>query len=207
MTMTHADRDDVPSPSPRPRPEPETDEPGGDTSGGEPPTSGADSGATGGGRRIPKPPMGVLVGALVVLLAAAVTFGVLWALERGSAGSQQDARAAAEQLAVDLTTYDYRELDSNFDRVQEFSTEKFAKKYKGASEALGKLLAENKAISKGEVLKVGVAEFDGDRAVVLVFVDQTINNVNTKDRIDRNRMVLTLLEEDGDWKLDDVSLT
>lgn len=223
MTAIQAEQEDATRPSPKPRPGEESDRPAedevvdtseanrndppeADSAGDEPP--GADSdGAVAGGFRLPKPQVAVLIGVLVCLLAAAVTFGTLWLVERASESARGEAQSVAKEFALDLTTYDYRELDENFEEVRAFSTDNFAEKYQGASGKLSTLLTENKAISKGRVLHAGVEEFDGDRAVVLVFVDMTVNNVNAKDRIDRNRMVLTLIDVDGDWKLDDVKLT
>lgn len=175
-------------------------------SGGEPPVTDGSGTASGDRPKRPTPSVGVLMIALAVAVVAAATFAVLWVTQYIASADRAEVATAANDLAVDLTTYDYRELESNFKKVEEFSTGAFAKKYKDASGQLTTLLTQNKAISKGRVLHVGVSEISDDRAVVLVFVDQTINNLNTKDRIDRNRMVLTLLDEDGSWKLDDVKL-
>ncbi|MGH3519908.1 MAG: VirB8/TrbF family protein [Haloechinothrix sp.] len=202
MTVSQPEQSEAPRPSPRPRPEPET-------SAGtpEPPDDSGGSGTREGGRG-PKPLLVTLAVTLVMLLAAAVTFGVLWFLERSAAAERDDALAAAEVYAIDLTTYNYGRIDENFERVQANSTEKFAETYGDVSEQLSDLLKEHKADSQGEVLTAGVAEFDGNKAVVLVFVDQTITNTNSpQPKIDRNRMVLTLLDVDGEWKLDEVALT
>jgi Mce-associated membrane protein len=56
-------------------------------------------------------------------------------------------------------------------------------------------------------VQAGVVSATGDRAVVLLAVDQTITNTNSpQPRVERNRMQLTLLKQDGKWRLDDVQL-
>ncbi|MGH3948239.1 MAG: hypothetical protein ACRDSE_03815 [Pseudonocardiaceae bacterium] len=196
MTVNETEQSEAPRPSPRPRPE----------SGPEPvveqePVVEA--------ARQPKPVLRALtVVALVLLFAGTVTFGVLWFLERDSAAERDEALAAAKDYAIDLTTYNYGKIDENFEKVKANSTDKFAEMYGNVSEQLTSLLKQHKADSQGELLSAGVAEFDGDRAVILVFVNQTITNTNSpQPKIDRNRMVLTLLEIDGEWKLDEVALT
>ncbi|GAA5119590.1 hypothetical protein [Haloechinothrix salitolerans] len=145
-----------------------------------------------------------LVLVIVVLLGAAGTFGVLWWSERGESAQRDEVLSVAEQIAVDVTTYDYRKIEENFDRVIARSTEKWAEVYRDErSEQLADVIVEGKATSEGTVRDAGIAELTEDRAVVVAFVDQTITNVHTpQPRIDRNRMRLVLREVDGEWLLD-----
>ena len=42
---------------------------------------------------------------------------------------------------------------------------------------------------------------------MIVFLDQTVTNTNSpQPRVDRNRMQLSLIRQDGDWKLSNVQL-
>ncbi|MPZ00218.1 MAG: hypothetical protein GEU97_19975 [Actinophytocola sp.] len=145
-----------------------------------------------------------LVLAVVVSLGAAGTFGVLWWSERGQDAQRGEVLALAERLAVDVTTYDYRKIEENFDRVVAQSTDKWAEVYRDErSEQLAKVIVEGKATSEGTVRDAGIAELSEDRAVIVAFVDQTITNVHTpQPRIDRNRMRLVLRKIDGEWLLD-----
>ncbi|MPY79982.1 MAG: hypothetical protein GEV04_16290 [Actinophytocola sp.] len=142
--------------------------------------------------------------AVVVLLGAAGTFGVLWWSERGQDAQRAEVLALGERMAVDVTTYDYRRIQENFDRVVAQSTENWAKVYRDErSEQLAKVIVEGKATSEGTVREAGIAELTEDRAVIVAFVDQTITNVHTpQPRIDRNRMRLVLRQVDGEWLLD-----
>lgn len=186
MTVSETDQDDAERPSPKPRSEPVPD--------------------PGAGRGW-KPVLSALIAA-VVFFVAAVTFGVLWFVERHAESERDAALAAAKVYAVDLTTYHHGRIDENFEKVTSNSTEKFAKMYREVSKQLTDLLKKYRADSRGELLHAGVAEFSGDKAVVVLIIDTTITNTNSpQPRIDRNRMVMTVLEVDGQWKLDEVALT
>ena len=125
--------------------------------------------------------------------------------------AQHEARAAALQAAreyaVALTSYDHKTLVDDFDKVSSNATGQFAKEYKQVSANLTQLIKKHKAVSKGTVVAAGLVSGDTDRAVVLLFVDQTITNTNIeKPRVDRNRMRMTLRHDNGRWLIDDVKL-
>lgn len=211
MTVTQTGQGGSPSPSPRPRPEqsaegqdPDVTPP--DTGRPQPPDDGTPPTEAVTGRG-PVPFLIALIAAVLCFLLA-ITFGVLWFVERHSESEREEALAAAKVYAVDLTTYNYDKIDENFDKVRSNSTEKFSEMYSQVSKQLTDLLRKYQADSKGDLLNAGVAEFDGDKAVVVLIIDTTITNTNSpQPRIDRNRMVMTLLEVDGEWKLDQVALT
>lgn len=211
MTVTQTGQGGSPSPSPRPRPEQSTegqdpDVTPPDTGSPQPPDDGTPPSKAVAGRG-PVPFLVALIAAVLGFLLA-ITFGVLWFVERHSESEREEALAAAKVYAVDLTTYNYDKIDENFDKVKSNSTEKFSEMYSQVSKQLTDLLRKYKADSKGDLLNAGVAEFDGDKAVVVLMIDTTITNTNSpQPRIDRNRMVMTLLEVDGEWKLDHVALT
>ena len=69
------------------------------------------------------------------------------------------------------------------------------------------LIEQQQAVSDGSVLSAGIAELDENRAVVLLFVDQKITNVNSPEpRIDRTRMQMTLSRENNHWLIADIKL-
>lgn len=155
------------------------------------------------GRRLPRP--AVVVAVLAVLLVAG---GAVWAwlkiqtLEERAAAPEQ-ARQAAVGFAKDLGTYDYRDMDGNFRLVAERSTANFAGQLRQITGAMSPLLTQTQATSKGAVPAAGVVTADETRAVVVLFLDQTIKNTNTEQpRVDRSRMQVTLVKEGDVWKLD-----
>jgi Mce-associated membrane protein len=117
----------------------------------------------------------------------------------------EEARQAAMRFAVDLGTYDYRDPDGNFELVAVHSTDNFARQLVEITDALGPLLQETKAISTAEVAAASVLSSDEHRAVIDLYLDQTIENADTPaPRVDRNRMELTVVNVGGVWQLDQV---
>lgn len=148
----------------------------------------------------------VLAVVAALLAAAALTFGLLWLLQDESA-ERQEVLDIAEEYAVDFATYDYRTLEEHREHLLSFSTDKFAATVKSEVAKFDDILVENKPVSHAKVLRHGLAELDGERAVVVLFVDQEITNKNVpKPRIDRSRMVMELSEVDGQWRLDGLIL-
>ncbi|PKW17521.1 hypothetical protein [Saccharopolyspora spinosa] len=156
-------------------------------------------------RRRPKP-------LLVLVLVAAVLgiagyLGVQLHQERAAADARTRALESARTYATDLSTYDFNDLDRNFAAVTANSHGQFAEQYKQISASLTELIRLNRAVSQGSVLSAGIVESDQDRAVVALFVDQQITNVNSpQPRIDRNRMQMTLVHVDEHWLIDDIEL-
>ncbi len=63
------------------------------------------------------------------------------------------------------------------------------------------------ATSQGTVLTAATVEADQNRAVIALFVDQEITNRNDPEpRIDRNRMRMTLIHENGRWLIGGIEL-
>lgn len=152
---------------------------------------------------------GLLVPALVIALLAGSTAYLGWGLRTSNAVAEarSSASEAGRQYALDLTTYDYRNLEGNFAAVTQNSTEKFGEQYKEVSESLTALIQQYQATSEGTVIRQGVAEADEGRVVLTLFVDQSVSNTNTpQPRVDRNRMQMTLLREGDRWLLDDLRL-
>ena len=136
-----------------------------------------------------------------------------WRAQRFSAVISSTSRTlsiaveAARKYAADLASYDYRKLDDNFTTVTDNSTGQFAEQYEHVSSALTELIEQQQAVSDGSVLSAGIAELDENRAVVLLFVDQKITNVNSPEpRIDRTRMQMTLSRENNHWLIADIKL-
>jgi len=115
----------------------------------------------------------------------------------------EQARQAAIVFAQDLASYDYRDLGGNFRRVRAASTPHFAGQLRQLAEEVGPSLQQSRAVAKATVRSAGVVRSDAGKAVVAVFVDQTVTNTRTPEpRTERSRMELTLINEDGVWWLD-----
>jgi Mce-associated membrane protein len=115
----------------------------------------------------------------------------------------EDARQAAILLAQDLATYDYRDLGGNFQHVAANATQNFSGQLRALTEELGPELQQTRAVANATVRSAGVVRADAGKAVVAVFVDQTVTNTRTPEpRTERSRMELTLLKQAGVWRLD-----
>lgn len=158
-------------------------------------------------RRTPRPRTVVLAVVIAVLLCAAGFCGYQWYHHEQLAGARADAAAAAREYALDLATYDYKTIKKNFHTVTANSTDSFAEQYKQVSSKLAKMLKKYHAVSKANIVRSGVASSTMTRAVVILFIDQTITNTNSpKSRTDRNRMEVTVVKHSGKWLLDQVKL-
>ncbi|WP_424805119.1 hypothetical protein [Rhodococcus sp. 27YEA15] len=148
----------------------------------------------------------LLAGILVVLAALGWGGYTTW-----QSSLDDDARTSAldsgKKFATDLATYNFQNLDQNLSVVRDNSVGQFAGQYAQVASNLQNMIVQYQATSSAQILSAGLASADRDNAEVLVFLDQTITNTNSPDpRIDRNRMQLSLVREDGTWKLADVQL-
>lgn len=148
-----------------------------------------------------------LIGALVAALAGAGFFGwKFWQQHQIAQASEQAQRAAVAYAQV-LTSVDSNNVDENFKQVLDGATGEFKDMYSQSSVELRQLLIENKATAHGVVVESAVQSADKDRAVVLLFVDQSVSNTKLPDpRIDRSRMKMTLEKVDGTWRAAKVEL-
>lgn len=153
-------------------------------------------------------PRRVIAAVLVLAVLGGLGFAAsLFFGQRAEEQARTEALGAAKRYAVDLSSYDHQNLDGNFQAVERNATGQFGQQYRQVSNNLTKLLKQHKATSKGNVVRAGVAEASADRAVVVLFVDQTISNTNTeKPRVDRNRMEMALVRQDDRWLVDKVTL-
>ncbi|KUI13172.1 hypothetical protein AU192_23620 [Mycobacterium lehmannii] len=150
---------------------------------------------------------GALALAFVALLGTTGFLGwQLWQ-ERQVAQAGEQARAAAVTYAQVLTSIDSAKVDENFDAVLDGATGEFKDMYSQSSSQLRQLLIDNKASAHGVVLESAVQSATKDKAVVLLFVDQSVSNTNVPDpRIDRSRIKMTMENVDGRWRASKVEL-
>ncbi|MCV7278433.1 DUF3329 domain-containing protein [Mycolicibacterium flavescens] len=150
---------------------------------------------------------GALAAVFVALVAAVGFLGwQLWQ-ERELAQAGEQARQAATDYAQVLTSIDSEKVDENFDAVLDGATGEFKDMYSQSSSQLRQLLIDNKASAHGVVLESAVQSASKDRAVVLLFVDQSVSNTNVPDpRIDRSRIKMTMEYVDGRWRASKVEL-
>lgn len=149
----------------------------------------------------------VLIGALLAALAGAGFFGWKFWQQHQLDQAREAAQRSAVSYAQVLTSVDSNNVDDNFKQVLDGATGEFKDMYSKSSVELRQLLIENKATAHGVVVESAVQEASKDRAVVLLFIDQSVANTKLPDpRIDRSRMKMTLEKVDGSWRASKVEL-
>ncbi|MEZ5210778.1 hypothetical protein [Gordonia sp. (in: high G+C Gram-positive bacteria)] len=151
------------------------------------------------------------VGVLIVaLIAATGFFGYHYIADGGSGGGAAPSPdvqilRVANDYAVKLSSFDYRDLDKNRTAITEMSTADFGKKYDEMVKALTEIVANGKGEATAEVSHSAVESVTADQATVLMFVDQKAKNVVAPEgRSQPYRMVVKLKKVDGRWLVDDV---
>lgn len=147
--------------------------------------------------------------ALVIagLLAATGVLGWMVFQQRQLNEARDEAQRAAVSYAQVLTSIDSAKVDDNFKQVLDGATGEFKDMYSQSSVELRQLLVENKATAHGVVIESAVQSASKDKAVVLLFVDQSVSNTKLPDpRIDRSRMKMTMEKVDGQWRASKVEL-
>ena len=144
---------------------------------------------------------------IVVLVAATGFMGWMLFQQRQLNLARDEAQRAAVSYAQVLTSIDSDKVDDNFKQVLDGATGEFKDMYSQSSVELRQLLVENKATAHGVVIESAVQSASKDKAVVLLFVDQSVSNTKLPDpRIDRSRMKMTMEKVDGQWRASKVEL-
>jgi Mce-associated membrane protein len=118
--------------------------------------------------------------------------------------TRTDVIGAATSGVARVLSYDYRHLDGDFTAAERLLTPHFRKQYDDTTaKGVRPLAAKYKAISSADVSAAGIVDAGRDRAVVLVFVNQTVTNSQlTAPRLDRSRIDVTMVRSDGRWLID-----
>jgi Mce-associated membrane protein len=160
--------------------------------------------------RIPIPSLRLALPILIIIVLAAglVISQVQLSNQRSISGARTSATAAAKTYAVDVASYNYQHLARDFGTVEDHATPSFRKTFKASSSALSKVLKQYHAIATAHIVAVGVESVTSSRAVVLLFVDQTVNNTAQKSgpTKDNSRIKMTLLRSGSQWRIDQVEL-
>ncbi len=150
------------------------------------------------------------VASLVVIagLAVALIVSQVRLSNQGSlAVDQTSAVATAKADANDVATYSYLHLHRDFGKVESESTPSFRRSFIGSSNGLSKVLVQYKATASAKVLAAGVSSISSSKAVVLLFVNQSVAN-STQQGVstDDSRIEVTLVRGNGRWLLEDLKL-
>jgi Mce-associated membrane protein len=150
----------------------------------------------------------VSAGAVIVALAVGLALSMsALGNQNALASSRTSALSASRTYAVELASYNYRDLNRDFSTVSANSTPSFRRTFTESSDALKSTLSQYKATAVANVVSAGVVSASTSRAVVLVFLDQNIaNSTQTKPTADRSQVEITLVRSGGRWLIDQVTL-
>jgi Mce-associated membrane protein len=150
----------------------------------------------------------VYVLAAAVLLASAVA-GSTWHQDRlGERRDRaaQEALAGATAAAQALFSYDYRTFDASVANGKTFAAGNFAKEYATTTASLKGPAQTEHAVVRAQVSAVGVVHASATEVELLVYLNQYRSNVNiTGEKVDQNRVRLTMVPVGGDWKVSNAS--
>ncbi|HXT46478.1 MAG TPA: hypothetical protein VN748_20605 [Pseudonocardiaceae bacterium] len=161
------------------------------------------------------------VATLVALVAALVMAVGLGAWFRGEANQLTGSPAATNEALVDkdataqvsdqirdavqrVYSYDFARLDDNERAAGDVVTGPFVDSFHQQFAKIRQLAPPQQAVVVASVPAIAVKTLDGDRAIVLVFVDQQARQVGKdKPLLATSRLSITAQRVDGRWKIAD----
>jgi hypothetical protein len=149
---------------------------------------------------------------VIAILAGALIFTLLRLNSDNSSNSlRSGALSAASTYGVDLSSYNYKNLlgpGSPWAEAEAHATPKFKKAFSSTSADLSKLLDQYSATATGQVVDAGISSISGSRAVVLLFIDQTVTNSAQRPNtaIQPLRVRLTMVLQNGKWLIDNLEV-
>jgi hypothetical protein len=161
----------------------------------------------------------MLIAGLVLAIALAGTFAVLWAQSRDTTAEEVEAFLGGEKSVVEdratklvnlLMNYDSTTLDDVSAEVLELSTGDFAEDYEDTlARGLGAALEKSTASSRGQILDGPDVFFESpSEATAILRVEQTTqSNDNPTGQTFTYVMQLSLVDTTGEgWKADRVEI-
>ncbi|HEV7471669.1 MAG TPA: hypothetical protein VGO23_18075 [Pseudonocardia sp.] len=157
----------------------------------------------------------VLAAVTLVLALVAVAAGVTWYQMRNTAAAQNSALtdvAATAQVSQQLGdavkvvySYDFNRLDENESAARDVITPEFAAQFDQLFGQVRQLAPQQQAVVTATIAQSAVREIAGDRAVVLVFLDQQATRAASGDQPQQlaaaGRLTVTGQLVDGRWRI------
>jgi Mce-associated membrane protein len=150
----------------------------------------------------------VLTAALAAIVLAALGFSLYRVVSQNDQSAlRNSALKAADQYGVYLSSYHYSDLDgptAPWTLVEKSSTPSFRTDFDKTKSSLSTLVRDYHATATGKVVASGVSSVTSSRAVVLLFIDQTVTNSAQKpgSQTQPLRVELVLARSHGRWLID-----
>ena len=144
----------------------------------------------------------------VLGVAGTIGFGLAWAGLNARQTAQAKARAAARSFLVDLTNFDSKTVDADFNAITTMATGTFASQaQKFFNSSIRQDLEKALASSRGEIRDIFVQSYSANQATVYAVVDQLyVNDKISSPQTDTLRIVVTMDQVSGKWKVGDVTV-
>ena len=143
----------------------------------------------------------VILGALVVVLAATVLWEILQTMnDNASTSAGQNAQNQARSAAQTILSYDYRTLNSNMTKAEALTTGTFRQQYEADAPRLLALAQRAKGVVTANVWQAGIVTASPSQVTVLLFVDQTTTQAsNQTPQLSQNRVKMVMQKVGGTW--------
>lgn len=120
--------------------------------------------------------------------------------------TDEDARTGVLVAAADLSqrvlTYHHDTFDQDLEVATARLTPEFREEYDSAMEQVRANTAKNKISQEATAVSSAIISATAEKAQVLVFINQETSSAKTKaNQLVRNRLVVDLVREDGDWAI------
>lgn len=153
-----------------------------------------------------------IAAALVLLLAGALIFTITRISDNNNANSlRNSALKDAATYGAWVSSYDYTNLTaptSTWTLIESHSTPTFKTSFDKTKASLTTLVKDYNAKAAGKVVAVGISSLSSSRAVVLLFIDQTVTNNLQKNgsTTEPLRAELILTRSHGRWLINDLQV-
>jgi len=149
------------------------------------------------------------VALLLVLAFLALAFRD-WRASQEITGAEDAGRVVQASVADKveaLLSYDHETFDADLDTAKEGMTSRFQDEYEPTVEEIRDRALAQKRSQTADVVAVAVVSEDEHEVEALVFVNTVSSREGSKQqRIMQNRVTVTLVPQDGEWLIDELSV-
>ena len=158
-------------------------------------------------------PRWLLLPVAVAVVAALVLLGLAF-VDWRDANELEDAAAAGETVRATvpdkvetLLSYGYETFDDDQAAAEDVMTSSFQEEYSPTVDEIKDRAVQQKRTQQAQVAAVSVIDQSPDEVSTLVFVNTvSFTEGSKRQRLMQNRVKVTLVKQDGEWLIDDLSV-
>lgn len=119
-----------------------------------------------------------------------------------------DAKAAAEDILGEIISFDYGDMDHEYDWTKYLANEELRADYENnIAPKFRKVILKTKATAKGEIQQSAYNIVDEDNVNVLAFVRQRLTDIDNKDGVIAEQWATLSMIRDGDeWLIEKIDI-